>query len=69
MKITIVDWMGGSQLIDAPYKHQQVVGGTSGTAQYIAWSLFEAGFNVMISKSTEPGDVVLFADTRRFTQR
>lgn len=69
MKITVLDWMGGSQLKDAPYQHKQVVEGTSGTAQYIAWKLFEFGLNVMISKSSEPGDVVLFVDTQRFTQR
>jgi hypothetical protein len=69
MKITIVDWMGGSQLKDAPYKHQQVVEGTKEGAMDIAWKLFEFGRNVMISKSTEPGDVVIFVDTMRFTQR
>jgi hypothetical protein len=69
MKITIVDWMGGTQLKDAPYKHNQVVEGTTGTAKDIAWELVESGLNVMISWDKRPESIFIFTDTRRFTQR
>jgi hypothetical protein len=69
MKIIVVDWMGGSQLKDAQYKHNQIIEGTTGTAQHIAWNLVEAGFNVMLSWDKKPDSLFIFADTRRFTQR
>jgi hypothetical protein len=45
------------------------VEGTKDDALNIIWELFEFGLNVMTSKSSEPGDVVLFVDTKRFTIR
>ena len=69
MKITVADWMGGSQLNGAPYAHNQVVEGDKEKARDMAWELFEFGRNVMISRSSEPDSIFIFVDTRRFTQR
>lgn len=68
MKITIVDWLGGSVLKGTPYTHGQSMYGTKEAALVIARELFDFGRNVMLVHSGEDG-IDICVDTRRFTQR